>query len=411
MKEEFLYTVWERRMYQTFDIKSTCGLALEILETGFRNIYSGPDYTCATIRINGIILSGNIELHVYSSDWDKHKHQTDPSYNSVILHVVYFEDKKIVNNLGQGIVTMELAQYISINLSLGNNQFNAIPCKDYVKRLNEKNDWLDKLFVERLNNKISEIGNEMLLAKGNLIEVFYRFFLRCFGLPANGLPFYLLSLEMPLKLVMRYINEPEILRIIIFNLSGIVWEDSSGSNKLNCCFEHYAKKHSFRPLPIGVWKRSGMRPTSMPIRRLFLLLSKIQYFNEFFNLVFAKSELHFRYETLGQYLTKDTQQGLLNSQNIRGVSMQNLLWINLFIPFIYFVDTSKDSKKLLQNITNSISELPSEQNRVTKAYSKNGFFAKNLLQSQSLLQLQKNYCSLKMCMKCEVGKVVFDSKS
>ncbi len=37
-------------------------------------------------------LVGDVEFHLYASDWFAHGHQDDPRYNGVILHVVYYLD-------------------------------------------------------------------------------------------------------------------------------------------------------------------------------------------------------------------------------------------------------------------------------------------------------------------------------
>ena len=60
------------------------------------------------VRIDGTIWAGNIEMHVFSSDWRKHKHQHDSAYDNVILHVVYEDDKPVLDNGNIPIPTLEL---------------------------------------------------------------------------------------------------------------------------------------------------------------------------------------------------------------------------------------------------------------------------------------------------------------
>ena len=52
---------------------------------------AGPDVHDAILRFTGQgekTIVGDIEFHVYASDWFAHHHQSDARYNNVILHVV-----------------------------------------------------------------------------------------------------------------------------------------------------------------------------------------------------------------------------------------------------------------------------------------------------------------------------------
>ena len=60
------------------------------------------------ILINGIRWIGNVEIHIKSSLWKIHEHDTDPAYNSVILHVVYENDMSCFRMDGVGIPCLEL---------------------------------------------------------------------------------------------------------------------------------------------------------------------------------------------------------------------------------------------------------------------------------------------------------------
>lgn len=84
---------WQARFYQG-DLglrwKSTDGQEIELLDAGFWNHEPGPDFTSATIRINGTqTLRGDIELDSHALDWERHGHATNPAFAKVILHVFF----------------------------------------------------------------------------------------------------------------------------------------------------------------------------------------------------------------------------------------------------------------------------------------------------------------------------------
>ncbi|WP_018969117.1 DUF2851 family protein [Rubritalea marina] len=67
----------------------TEGRKVEIVQFGFWNHASGPDFLHAAIRLDGNRLSGAIELDSHTKDWENHQHHSNPVYNSVVLHVVF----------------------------------------------------------------------------------------------------------------------------------------------------------------------------------------------------------------------------------------------------------------------------------------------------------------------------------
>ena len=71
------------------------GEAIEIVNNGYRNTDSGPDFKEAKIRIGSTLWAGNVEIHVRTSDWNRHRHQYDKAYDNVILHVVYENDATV----------------------------------------------------------------------------------------------------------------------------------------------------------------------------------------------------------------------------------------------------------------------------------------------------------------------------
>ena len=94
MKEDFLYYLWEHRLLKGA-LKTHDGLPVRVVNPGFRNLDSGPDYLEAKIEIGEQLWAGQVEIHVRTSDWNRHGHQYDKAYNNVVLHVVYEDDVRV----------------------------------------------------------------------------------------------------------------------------------------------------------------------------------------------------------------------------------------------------------------------------------------------------------------------------
>ena len=56
---------------------------------------TGPDFFNAQLSIGTQMWAGNVEIHVKSSDWYVHHHETDAAYDNVILHVVWEHNMEI----------------------------------------------------------------------------------------------------------------------------------------------------------------------------------------------------------------------------------------------------------------------------------------------------------------------------
>ena len=108
MQEDFLHYIWKFRKFCSPKLKTSSGEFVQVFNPGIHNFNSGPDFIGALVEINEIKWAGNIELHINSSDWNKHKHSLDSNYESVILHVVWNHDTEIQRLDGTYIPVLEL---------------------------------------------------------------------------------------------------------------------------------------------------------------------------------------------------------------------------------------------------------------------------------------------------------------
>ena len=83
-------------------------------------------------------------------------------------------------------------------------------------------------------------------------------------------------------------------------------------------------------------------------------------------------------------------------------SFIDLILINTIIPvrFAYEQSLQKESS---QEIIDLIEAIQPEKNIVINKFSAIRVVAKNAFETQSLLQLKKEYCEAKKCLQCAVG--------
>src|ERR1700731_1872048 len=71
--------------------RSTDGALVEIIQFGFWNRESGPDFVHAAIRIDGNrTLEGDVEWDMQVADWERHGHSQNLAFDKVVLHVFLY---------------------------------------------------------------------------------------------------------------------------------------------------------------------------------------------------------------------------------------------------------------------------------------------------------------------------------
>jgi hypothetical protein len=86
MTERLLQFIWQFQYFNKGELRSTSGEAIQIIYPGTYNTNQGPDFNDAKIKIGQTTWVGNVELHLCSSDWNKHNHQNDKNYKKEKFH-------------------------------------------------------------------------------------------------------------------------------------------------------------------------------------------------------------------------------------------------------------------------------------------------------------------------------------
>ncbi len=137
MKESILHYVWQFKLFSMQEMVTTEGEKLEVIDVGRHNSDAGPDFFNAKIKISNTLWAGNVEIHSQSSDWNRHNHNTDKAYDSVVLHVVAKADTEVYRLNGEKIPQLELQvpAYIQENYDQLFAEKKWIPCEDKIDQL------------------------------------------------------------------------------------------------------------------------------------------------------------------------------------------------------------------------------------------------------------------------------------
>ena len=188
MKEKFLQTLWENKVFNPLLFKDTDGNPIEILDFGKLNSNAGPDFHSVKIKTQGITFFGNAEFHVKSSDWLLHKHSKQKDYQSIILHIVFEHDQEISELKERNIPTLELKNYID-NSDFQHYNFNKekdfIPCEDIFSIKKIPNDFSEEIILQKLEEKDKEIKQQLLATKNDYEAVLFQRIAYSFGLKVN----------------------------------------------------------------------------------------------------------------------------------------------------------------------------------------------------------------------------------
>lgn len=417
MKEDFLHYIWRHKRFDLASLKTTEGEPIQILNFGTHNHHAGPDFTNAKVQIGETIWAGNIEIHLQASDWLQHNHQNDSAYNNVILHVVLDEDRPVFRATGERIPCLELKRRIPKKVSkiyqkLVHNEY-WIPCQNHFHQVPEvtRNLWLDRLLVERLEQKTALIEQRLKKNKGNWEDTFYQYLARNFGFRINNEPFESLAISLPHLILAKHRNNLFQIEALLFGQAGFLDKnfEEEYPNQLKQEYHFLQKKYSLSPIASVSWKFLRLRPANFPTIRIAQFGTLIAHSTNLFSKVLETDTLAsidnlLNVQLSDYWLTHYTFDKISKFRNKSlGKLAIQLLIINTIVPFLFLYGSHKGAESYKQKAFKLLEELPKEKNTIIAGWENLGVKAKSAYESQALLQLKNEYCDKKQCLKCAIG--------
>ncbi len=415
MNELLLQYLWKNVLFHPIGLKTTEREPVLVLYPGWQNDNAGPDFGEAKIKIGATTWVGNVELHLRTSDWHKHQHSNNPQYQNIILHVVYEDDEPLS---GSSFPTLELKPYLDtavIDRYYRLMGFNtAIPCASKLKSIPDIVwvTWMDRLLAERLESRLGDWQLLWLQAGKDWRTLLYYRLAANFGFHVNREAFLELALSLPLKILAKHRANLLQTEALLFGQSGLLGSgpEDDYTRALEQEYHFLRRKYQLTPLLPYRWKFLRLRPYNFPTIRiaqfamlvhqsldLFARMMEVKNGAEIMPLlnICASSywDNHYR---LGEAVTETKVKHL-------GKDAANNIMINTVAPMQYLYSRLQGKASLHEGSLNLLQSLKPEQNATIREWESYGITTENAAQSQALLQLFRQYCSVKGCLNCAIG--------
>ena len=423
--EALLQYAWKHKMFPLKQLKTTDGLAVEVIDTGLQNTDAGPDFFNAKVKIGGTEWVGNVEIHEKSSSWHYHGHDRDKRYDNVVLHVVEQVDGDAVTSDGRRVAQVQMAvpQKVADNYAALLHEDRYPPCRAVIPRLDRltAHGWMSRLLAERLEEKTAAIVRRVAQCGGSWEQALFVTMARTFGFGVNGDAFERWVGGGWLQAAAHHRDDLFQIEALFFGQAGLLAPETMPARyreaaigdgyfgKLKAEYEYLAHKFGLRAMDGGEWKFLRMRPQNFPYIRLSQLACLYHS---------RRSDL----SRLAECATADDMRRLLRTEatpywqehyafgapsrrarKALSAASLDVVIVNTALPVLFAYGRHRMDESLCGRSLDMLTQLKAENNHITRLWAECGLQAENAADSQALIQLKREYCDRKDCLRCRIG--------
>jgi hypothetical protein len=284
--ERLLQAVWQHQRLARDRLTCLDGQTVRILHPGFASREGGPDFRAAVLQFDHQApRSGDIEVDVHAGGWTAHRHDRNPAFRNVILHVIWHGERPaegvpatLVLREQLDAPIGELALRLNTELEPGLPELwrgrccralGGLSAAHRGELLRDAADIRFRAKAERIQSRARQAGWDQALWEG---------LFRALGYKHNGWPMQCLAeqrprwlaaeLESPLELQARLLGIANLLP------AELTRSRTSADRYLRRVWDlWWRERESFEDirLPSGLWRLGGQRPANHPQRRLALV--------------------------------------------------------------------------------------------------------------------------------------------
>ena len=423
--EQLLHYVFKHKMFPLRELQTIDGKSVEVIDPGLHNRNAGPDFFNAKVRIGNTMWVGNVEIHDRSSDWYLHGHDKDSNYDNVVLHVAGVIDTDVKTSRGEYLPQMQLdvPQQVKEHYDELLSTDSYPPCYKVIPSLTTLmvHAWMAALQTERLEQKTEAIRHRAELCGGSWEDAYFMTLARNYGFGINGEVFEQWARNIPLQAIAHHRDDLFQIEAIFMGQAGLLeleavpdYYQQTALNegyfaKLRNEYLYLAHKFSMKPMDYKFWRFLRLRPQNFPHIRISQLA------NLYYQRKAGLSQL-MECETIEQLKTILSSHvtpywethytfGSTSNKNEKHLSYGsiNLLMINTAIPMLFAIGRHRGKEVLCDRAFDFLEQLKAENNHIIRMWQQVGLEVKTAGDSQALIQLKKEYCDKKDCLRCRFG--------
>ena len=423
--EQLLHYVFKHKMFPLRELQTIDGKSVEVIDPGLHNRNAGPDFFNAKVRIGNTMWVGNVEIHDKSSDWYLHGHDKDSNYDNVVLHVAGVIDTDVKTSRGEYLPQMQLnvPQQVKEHYDELLSTDSYPPCYKVIPSLTTLmvHAWMAALQTERLEQKTEAIRHRAELCGGSWEDAYFMTLARNYGFGINGEVFEQWARNIPLQAIAHHRDDLFQIEAIFMGQAGLLeleavpdYYQQTALNegyfaKLRNEYLYLAHKFSMKPMDYKFWRFLRLRPQNFPHIRISQLA------NLYYQRKAGLSQL-MECETIEQLKTILSSHvtpywethytfGSTSDKNEKHLSYGsiNLLMINTAIPMLFAIGRHRGKEVLCDRAFDFLEQLQAENNHIIRMWQQVGLEVKTAGDSQALIQLKKEYCDKKDCLRCRFG--------
>ena len=417
MEEKLLHYVWKHRLWPAREWLTTDGQTIEVLDPGLWNqSHQGPDFFNAKMRIDGQLWAGNVELHIKASDWQAHHHDSDPRYDSVVLHVVNLSDRdNLFDSKGRRLtqVVLPVPETLQREYERLLSTMEYPPCYEAIPQLPSltQRAWMAALAAERLEQKTTQVAERARNHGGDWQSAAFVTLARCFGFGVNSEAMEQWAQNLRLDALAHHRDQLEQVEAFFLGHAGLLQPPATDDYHALLLreWQFLSNKFSLQPMDYSVWRFMRLRPQNFPHIRLSQL-AKLYHerraeLSTLLEQPTAEDAMKQLAVGVSDYWQTHYSFGKPSRRSEKRLGRKSLesLVINGVVPVMFAAGRHRQKDQLTDKALEWLEQLPVEDNHIVRLWQKCGLKVESAQDSQALIQLRKRYCDRRDCLRCRFG--------
>ncbi|MFB6249798.1 MAG: DUF2851 family protein [Salinibacter sp.] len=432
--EALIQDLWRTQRFDAEGLSTTEGAPVQVLDPGRPNPDAGPDFRNAHVRIGSMDWRGDVEIHRASRGWIDHGHDTDPRYDSVVLHVTLQADMWTGALPREDASTVpEIVLYPRLDTPLREllHAFHTradedtLPCAPRWDEVPESTtrSWIAELARNRMTAKRDRLADGDRPLAARLQERLFA----GLGYAKNDDPMETLARRLPPRLV-RSVDHPRDREALHLGVAGLLPapDDLLDADRATADYAMDLRDR-FRRLQVRLdrpvmdatqWAFFRLRPNNFPPLRI---AQAAAWYAD--GALLADAPL----PTLRTALTADAPASALRDALAArppafwrthyhleksaaehdpslGPSRRRVLIVNAVVPILLLDAERRGDSAQADTTLDVLRSLPPPTDSVTRRFGALGLDAQSAFEAQGLHQLYREYCSTGGCLQCAVGQ-------